>query len=347
MLDTLTVREMLEYQAHLKRPASEPSAVKRALVDDLLERLGLDKVRNTVIGNVLSRGISGGQAKRVNIGIALVTQPKVLFADEPTSGLDSLTADEVVFTIKRMVKGGAKTTVNAGPGAAGVPAVDEALTCICTIHSPSSYSFGLFDRLLLLYEGRVSYFGPTGASLMRYFEGLSKDIPLPTQRANESEAEWIVRATTGKNKTKTHPDRAGGGRGGAHESGSALGSFRRASASFLRVRPSSASGPSAYSASQLSPAGASNGGGAHIPVTIKEETEDPRALLLDAYAASELAQREMQQLAALAGAADGAARDLVAQDPRRGSATTVSTTYAFGVMWKYRSLKNFKSGEFL
>jgi ABC-type multidrug transport system ATPase subunit len=47
------------------------------------------------IGSVLKRGISGGQAKRTNIGIALITQPEVLFLDEPTSGLDSFTANEV------------------------------------------------------------------------------------------------------------------------------------------------------------------------------------------------------------------------------------------------------------
>ena len=53
------------------------------------------RCRDVRIGTQLARGISGGQAKRVNIGIALVTNPRVLFLDEPTSGLDSYTANEV------------------------------------------------------------------------------------------------------------------------------------------------------------------------------------------------------------------------------------------------------------
>lgn len=47
--------------------------------------------RHVKIGNPLEKGISGGQAKRTNIGIALITNPRVLFLDEPTSGLDSFT----------------------------------------------------------------------------------------------------------------------------------------------------------------------------------------------------------------------------------------------------------------
>ena len=52
------------------------------------------RCRDLRIGTPLERGISGGQSKRVNIGIALVTNPRVLFLDEPTSGLDSYTANE-------------------------------------------------------------------------------------------------------------------------------------------------------------------------------------------------------------------------------------------------------------
>ena len=59
------------------------------------------KCENSQVGSVLQRGISGGERKRVSIGVELVTNPSVLFLDEPTSGLDSYTA---LVVIKQMVK---------------------------------------------------------------------------------------------------------------------------------------------------------------------------------------------------------------------------------------------------
>ena len=58
------------------------------------------------IGNPLHKGISGGQAKRTNIGIALITSPRVLFLDEPTSGLDSFTANEVMTVVQGLAADG-------------------------------------------------------------------------------------------------------------------------------------------------------------------------------------------------------------------------------------------------
>ena len=56
--------------------------------------------RNVKIGSTMEKGISGGQAKRTNVGIAMITNPRVLFLDEPTSGLDSFTANEVSKSIR-------------------------------------------------------------------------------------------------------------------------------------------------------------------------------------------------------------------------------------------------------
>jgi ABC-type multidrug transport system ATPase subunit len=92
---TLTVAEMLMYTAELKRPENEPHQSKTEVVEQLLVKLGLDSCRDVLIGNEMIKGVSGGQKKRANIGIALVANPRVLYMDEPTTGLDSFTANEV------------------------------------------------------------------------------------------------------------------------------------------------------------------------------------------------------------------------------------------------------------
>ena len=65
-------------------------------VASVIEELGLTDVANHRIGNAVQRGVSGGQKRRVTIGSALVTMPRILLLDEPTSGLDSRTSREVV-----------------------------------------------------------------------------------------------------------------------------------------------------------------------------------------------------------------------------------------------------------
>ncbi|KAK9808027.1 hypothetical protein WJX73_006051 [Symbiochloris irregularis] len=150
LLDSLTVREMLLYTAELKDPSNVPFREKAARVDAVLSRLALWSCRDVRIGSALARGISGGQAKRVNIGIALVTDARVLFLDEPTSGLDSYTANEVMTVVKGLAKTG---------------------TTICaTIHSPTSYCFDLFDRVMMLLRGHLVYAGPNGQDVVDYFE---------------------------------------------------------------------------------------------------------------------------------------------------------------------------------
>ena len=95
LIGELSVKQMLMYTAELKLPPATSRADKEARVQRVITKLGLEGCADTTIGNVLQRGISGGQAKRVNIALALITQPRVLFLDEPTSGLDSHMANEV------------------------------------------------------------------------------------------------------------------------------------------------------------------------------------------------------------------------------------------------------------
>jgi energy-coupling factor transporter ATP-binding protein EcfA2 len=178
LLGILTVEEMLLYTAELKRPMSEPLASKRAAVEEVLSALALTPCRDVRIGNPLVKGISGGQAKRTNIGIALVTNPRVLFLDEPTSGLDSFTANEVMTVIKQLRVGG--------------------VTLCATIHSPTAYAFGLFDSLMMLTRGRVVYFGPVGQAAIDYALATWPHDGGGGHRVNG--AEWLVDLITGADR---------------------------------------------------------------------------------------------------------------------------------------------------
>ncbi len=72
-----------------------PDSEKKARVHAVIKLLGLNKCRRTLIGDADVRGISGGERRRVSIGMELVTAPSLLFFDEPTSGLDSHSALQV------------------------------------------------------------------------------------------------------------------------------------------------------------------------------------------------------------------------------------------------------------
>eukprot|EP00746_Dinoflagellata_sp_MGD_P108399 gnl/MRDRNA2_/MRDRNA2_46302_c0_seq1.p1 gnl/MRDRNA2_/MRDRNA2_46302_c0~~gnl/MRDRNA2_/MRDRNA2_46302_c0_seq1.p1 ORF type:complete len:626 (-),score=111.00 gnl/MRDRNA2_/MRDRNA2_46302_c0_seq1:91-1968(-) len=173
LVGELTVQQMLMYTAELKLPLSMTKQEKEARVDEIISKLRLEKCRDSLIGNALRRSISGGQAKRVNIGCALITSPKVIFLDEPTSGLDSLMANEVIMILKKLAEDGC--------------------TVVATVHAPTSFAFSLFDDLLMLQQGgRVVYRGAVNA-VQDYFESLGQSFP-----GNHSLPDWLVEITSGE-----------------------------------------------------------------------------------------------------------------------------------------------------
>lgn len=171
LVGELTVENMLRYTADLKLPSSVSAEQREARVEEVIQMLDLESCRRTVIGSALSRGISGGQAKRVNIGLALITRPPILFLDEPTSGLDSRVADEVIELLKQM-------------------AHQSNRTIVCTIHSPTGHAFSLFDELYMIHKGRLIYDGPVNKS-HAYFENLGH-----TRDPDASLPEWLVDLTS-------------------------------------------------------------------------------------------------------------------------------------------------------
>jgi ABC-type multidrug transport system ATPase subunit len=179
LVDTLTCREMLLYTAQLKRPMAEPLADKQEAVEHLLDKLGLSSCSSTQIGHALKRGISGGQAKRLNIGVALITDPRVLYLDEPTSGLDSFTAYEVMQVVAGLTR--------------------EGTTIATTIHSPSAACFNLFDRLLVLLNGHVVYHGGAGEAAITYFTSC---CGARQPQVGDNLAEWMLEAVTQADRSK-------------------------------------------------------------------------------------------------------------------------------------------------
>lgn len=98
LLSHLTVRETLRYAADLRMDSSISQADKYAKVEDILDLLGLRDCADVIVGSSAVKGCSGGQRRRVSIGIQLVTEPACLFLDEPTSGLDALTGKVIGFS---------------------------------------------------------------------------------------------------------------------------------------------------------------------------------------------------------------------------------------------------------
>eukprot|EP01118_Nematostelium_gracile_P014681 TRINITY_DN5780_c0_g1_i1.p1 TRINITY_DN5780_c0_g1~~TRINITY_DN5780_c0_g1_i1.p1 ORF type:complete len:650 (-),score=148.57 TRINITY_DN5780_c0_g1_i1:3-1952(-) len=157
MLGSSTGRELLQFAANLRMGEEFTQQQRVERVDALIKELGLQNCENTRVGTPgESRGVSGGERKRIAIGMELVTNPSLLFLDEPTSGLDSYTAEKVIETLRKLAKSGR--------------------TVICTIHQPNSNIFRLFDNLILLAKGETIYNGKTDEAL-HYFEELGYKCP--------------------------------------------------------------------------------------------------------------------------------------------------------------------------
>lgn len=153
---TITVREHLLFQARLRMGKSFTAEQYTERVDTVMEELGLVKCRDSLIGGVSLRGISGGERKRLSFASEILTNPSLLFVDEPTSGLDSYMAETVVTQLQQLARDGR--------------------TVIATIHQPSSEIYALFDKLYLLSDGGAVYHGKASEAV-NYFARLGYQCP--------------------------------------------------------------------------------------------------------------------------------------------------------------------------
>lgn len=154
--ETLTVYETLLYAALLRLPGDMTRHEKEDRVRCVVRALGLDKCQDTIIGGFFRRGVSGGERKRVSIGVELLINPVILLLDEPTSGLDSTTAMHLIQTLRQLALGGRAIAT--------------------TIHQPSSRLYQQLDKLMLLSEGHVMYYG-AASQVATWFTHLGFSLP--------------------------------------------------------------------------------------------------------------------------------------------------------------------------
>ncbi|KAL9602335.1 MAG: hypothetical protein Q9219_001901 [cf. Caloplaca sp. 3 TL-2023] len=163
VLPELTVRENILHSARIRLPSNWSDSQIQKHVDTLISCLQLAHVKDSLVGSAAKPVISGGQRKRVSIGIELAAAPMALFLDEPTSGLDATSASSIMMTLKELSR------LN--------------ITVITIIHQPRAEIFESLDSLLLFGKGRVIYQGPE-QDCQAYFENLGFRFPSSSNPAD-------------------------------------------------------------------------------------------------------------------------------------------------------------------
>ncbi|KAJ2755084.1 hypothetical protein H4R27_003533 [Coemansia aciculifera] len=161
MFPMLTVEETIMFAAKLRLTDKKYSQLQKVeRVASVMQQLRLSHIKGSKIGDALNRGVSGGERKRVSIGVGLVTDPDMIVLDEPTSGLDSNSAEMVVELVRDITR-------------------SRGIASVMTVHQPNANMLNCFDRILLLSQGHLVFFGSSNEAI-EYFE--SKGFPCPLRQ---------------------------------------------------------------------------------------------------------------------------------------------------------------------
>lgn len=147
-----TPKEIFTTYGKLK---GQPNPEKK--VQEIIDSLDLQKCANTYVGGAIIRGISGGEKKRVSIGVEIIGDPALVFMDEPTTGLDSNTAFEIMKLMSNY-------------------SIEKEMTVISVLHQPSKEIMDLFDKVIILCDGMIVYDDAPGL-LKDRLERIGFDIP--------------------------------------------------------------------------------------------------------------------------------------------------------------------------
>ncbi|KAH8199032.1 hypothetical protein TruAng_006818 [Truncatella angustata] len=156
VLPELTVYENILHSARIRLPRTWKDRDVVAHVNSVIDCLELSHVKDSLVGTVGKPVISGGQRKRVSIGMELAAAPMAIFLDEPTSGLDATAASSIMATLKAIARLG--------------------ISVIVIIHQPRMEIFEMLDNLVLLGNGQLIYEGPE-ADVRLFFESIGYRFP--------------------------------------------------------------------------------------------------------------------------------------------------------------------------
>ena len=157
----LSVQQELTFSARLRLPDGAPKEAIYQRVSDVVSQIGLQERVNTRISD-----LSGGQLKRVSLGVELLSDPEMLFLDEATSGLDAGTEARMMSLFRRLA--------------------DSGRTIVCITHNLENVC--LCDLAILLVAGRLAYYGPP-SDLLTHF-GLERLCQVYDCLGMKSPEEW-------------------------------------------------------------------------------------------------------------------------------------------------------------
>lgn len=162
--------ETLNFHAHLRLPLQSSAAEKQRRVMEVLQTLGLQLCAPIRVGSENVKGISGGEKRRLSIGVQLLSDPSVCLFDEPTTGLDAFTARHIVLTLKQLT------------GSQGSPKGGRK-TIILSIHQPRYDIFACIDEVILVSRGELIWSGPV-STMLQHFESVGYSCPAFTNPAD-------------------------------------------------------------------------------------------------------------------------------------------------------------------
>ena len=176
----MTTREILTSVAELRYSATESPELIENRVNIMLCEMQLEKCSDTLFGDDIHKGLSGGEKKRVCIAAKLLIDSPILLLDEPTSGLDSSTSFTIIHYLREYARKYNKIILT-------------------TIHQPSSNIYNLFDKLIILNQGGLIYQGLSGDEVSKYFSSKGFDM-----KVNYNPSDSLMRIIEHQNLKNKH-----------------------------------------------------------------------------------------------------------------------------------------------